>query len=390
MNPDQARSIDDVIERAARASTDEIIEVVRRSAMSAGAKDALILLVDYEQRSLNPLTADGETLDIDGSIGGVAYRTGKLVQIETETGWCLWAPLVDGRARLGVLRIDVAELTPDVEAWARTFADVVNLLVMARSVYGDAVERVRRNRPFDLATELRYSFLPPEAFAAGDVDVAAVLEPAYEVAGDGFDYALTDGILDVNITDAVGHGLTSSRVANLVTASLRWSRRHGLSLVDSYREASRVVDEEAGDARFVTALLGRLDVTSGGLDLLNAGHPLPLLLRGGRHPVDLACPPTLPIGVGVPPTPPRLCRWGLEPGDALLFYTDGVVEARAPDGTEFGRDRLTDFLVQAAASDELPSELLRRLVHHILAHAAAPIHDDACMVMVRWQPPPRS
>ncbi len=78
----------------------------------------------------------------------------------------------------------------------------------------------------------------------------------------------------------------------------------------------------------------------------------------------------------------------LQPGDTVVLYTDGVVEARGPDGQEFGVDRLRDLLEREAASERAPEEVLRRLVRAVLDHQAGLLRDDATLVLLQWAGPP--
>jgi serine phosphatase RsbU (regulator of sigma subunit) len=77
----------------------------------------------------------------------------------------------------------------------------------------------------------------------------------------------------------------------------------------------------------------------------------------------------------------------LHPGDRLLLYTDGVTEARDPDGVMFGTDRLVDFVTRASAEDIPTPETMRRLVAAIQNHQQQPLHDDATVVFLEWMPP---
>jgi serine phosphatase RsbU (regulator of sigma subunit) len=79
-----------------------------------------------------------------------------------------------------------------------------------------------------------------------------------------------------------------------------------------------------------------------------------------------------------------LVRTSLQPGDTVVLYTDGVVEARGPDGAEFGVDRLVDLLEREASSERAPEEVLRRLVRAVLDHQGGPLRDDATLVLLRW------
>ena len=103
--------------------------------------------------------------------------------------------------------------------------------------------------------------------------------------------------------------------------------------------------------RFATGLLGQLHTDTGAFRWLNAGHPLPLLIRDG-HVRSLTCHPRLPFGIGhmQPDRDWEIAEDQLQPGDGLLLFTDGVVEARKPGGEDFGLDRLMEFLHTAFAA----------------------------------------
>jgi serine phosphatase RsbU (regulator of sigma subunit) len=121
----------------------------------------------------------------------------------------------------------------------------------------------------------------------------------------------------------------------------------------------------------------------------NAGHPLPLLLRQGRVIGELACPPTPPWGVdGRVPT---VTTEQLEPGDCVLVYTDGITEARTPDGELFGVERLIDFMDRHAAESLRPEQTLSRVVAGVRDHQGTDaLRDDATALMVQWNGPGRS
>lgn len=81
-----------------------------------------------------------------------------------------------------------------------------------------------------------------------------------------------------------------------------------------------------------------------------------------------------------------MCREQLEPGDRVLFYTDGITEARDDRGKEFGLHRLVDFVIRHNA-DGLPvPETLRRLVRSVMAYNSGRLQDDATVLLVEWQP----
>jgi serine phosphatase RsbU (regulator of sigma subunit) len=237
-----------------------------------------------------------------------------------------------------------------------------------------------------LAAELRWAMLPPLTFTSEAVSVACVLEPAYEVAGDAFDYAVNDEVLHLAIFDAMGHGLEASRMANLAVGSYRHSRRQGLDLLETFTAMDAVVAEQFGPDQFVTGQLARVDLGTGWLWWVNAGHPRPMLLRRGLPIEDLQCETSLPLGLGSVPTSVAEVR--LEPGDALLFLTDGVIEARSPGSELFGRHRLANLWADVAAtSGHVPAEVMRKLCHSVLDHQKGRLQDDATLLLLTWTGP---
>jgi serine phosphatase RsbU (regulator of sigma subunit) len=259
-------------------------------------------------------------------------------------------------------------------------ATIAAHLVVAKSAFGDKLLLTRRLRDMDLAAELRWSMLPPLTFTNDRVALAGMLEPAYEIAGDAFDYAVNGDVAHVAIIDAMGHGLEASRMANLAVGSYRHSRRRGLDLEETFAAMDKVVADQFGTERFVTGQLVRLDLTDGCLTWVNAGHPRPLLWRDGAPADDLTCETSLPLGMGY--VPAEVAQVTLQPGDAVLFLTDGVLEARSPDGEFFGRSRLARMWTEAARSGQVPAEVLRRLCHAILDHQQGELQDDATLLLV--------
>ena len=207
------------------------------------------------------------------------------------------------------------------------------------------------------------------------------LEPAYDIAGDAFDYAVGSDLLDFAIIDGMGHGIASTLLTGLAVGAYRHARRSGASILDMHTAIDEALTANYDDESFATGIVGRLAFGTGRLEWSCAGHPPPLLLRGRKVVAELTNDPVLPFGLRGRPT---LSTADLEPDDALLLYTDGVTEARAADGELFGLDRLTDLLEQEAASGRPPEEMLRRLVRALTRApargAARRRHAAACAV----------
>jgi serine phosphatase RsbU (regulator of sigma subunit) len=349
-----------------------------------GGRDVQLYLADLGQEVLLRAGGDGELeLDIDATVPGRCYRTLSAATTEQDEGRRAWVPMLDGADRLGVLGATFDDADGDAIEALLQIAGLTAELMVARAQYGDALALGRRRRRLTLASELRWAMLPPLTFATDRVTMSAVVEPAYDIAGDSFDYSMYGRMAHVGVFDAMGHGLEASRVVNLVIGAYRHGRRIGLDVGDTYRVMDAAVRDQFGESTFATGIMAELDTDTGELHVLLAGHHPPLLLRDGRLIGQLEVEPTLPIGIGDPS--PAVGTFSLQPDDRVLLFSDGVIEARDADGELFGVERLADFLVRAAASKEPLPETMRRLSKAILLHQAGRLDDDATLLVVEWR-----
>ena len=184
------------------------------------------------------------------------------------------------------------------------------------------------------------------------------------------------------VIDAVGHGLPAALLAGVAISAYRHGRRNGLDLPGLATAVDDAIAGQIGGSQFATAVLVRLNLDTGVLAWINAGHPQPLILRGSSL-VDLPhCPPARPLGLLA--GRPAVGGTRLEPGDRLLLYTDGITEARSPTGDFFGEGRLADHVSAAASSGDPTPETVRRLMAGVLAHQGGRLQDDASVVVLEW------
>ena len=393
MTPPLLPSDEDPIRALVRAShhlpADRLGTVVARHARGLGALDAVVYLADHAQHELVPVRGedvpDRPVLTIDGSVGGRAFRRVAPVRSPAEDAPAtVWLPLLDGAERIGVLEFVVpGALPPAFEDDARSFASLVAELAVTRDAYSDVLSRLRRRRPLTLAAEIQWELLPPLTYASERVVITGALEPTYEIGGDTFDYAVNGSVVEFAVLDAVGHGLPAALLTTAAVGAYRHARRAGLDLPAVAAAMDAVVGGQFSGSRFATAAIARLDLETGLLRWVNCGHPDPLLVRDGVLLRPPACPPARPVGLLA--GEPEVCEVQLRPGDRVLLYTDGVVEARSPDGAFFGEERLADLVVRAELAGDPPPETMRRLMGSVMEHQAGQLQDDASIVLVEWR-----
>lgn len=388
---ERAEIVSDLLRRSATTAPDLLAADVGAALAGAGADHLVLYVIDYDQAQLVPLgfgidlaRGEGGAVPVEGTMAGRAWQTQQVLSAPTEDGWRVWAPLVQRAERLGVLEAGFGVLDDDTMALCGDLGHLVGHLVRTADHYTDAVEVRRRRKDMSLAAEMQWDMLlPPLAFRCPDLEVAGRLEPAYEVGGDAFDYAFNDGVLSFAFLDAMGHSVHSTVASALVLAAYRHARRRGLPLAETAGSIDDVLSAQFAGEVFVTGHLGQLEVATGEITWVNAGHPDALVARRGRVCAELHAPPWRPLGLGLAPA--GVGRFRLEPGDRVLFYSDGVVEARPAGGEQWGIERLRDRFEVHLADGMAAAETLRRIIAEVCAHRGAPLADDASLLLIDWR-----
>ncbi|MET7301781.1 SpoIIE family protein phosphatase [Embleya sp. NPDC005575] len=390
--------------RACRhAVLEDLPGLITTYARPLGLVRPLIYLVDVQQQVLRLVPGRGADegvggeapeaeLRVDATLAGRAFQSAEPVEAPTGADEGepeeprprrLWLPLTDGAERLGVLGLETDDVDDGAVDRALDLALVVGLLLVSKRAYSDSYERLVRTRPMGLAAEMQWTLMPPGSFAGEQATVSAALEPAYEMGGDAYEYAVDGDTAHLAVFDAMGHDTSAGLTVALALAGCRTSRRHGVGLVETSEAIEAALLEQFGRSRYATAIIGRLDLLTGLLTWVNRGHHPPVLVRNGQWVATLERPPAHPMGTDMG-LPVALYEEQLEPGDWLLLYTDGVTEARNPQGEIFGLDRFVDFVIRHIA-DGLPApETLRRLIRAIREYHHDQLHDDATILLLQW------
>ncbi len=384
---DTAEALRRLLADSQQARPEDLPAIVDRVAGYLGATSITMYVADLSQRVLVPLGhswSDDNVVPIDGTVAGRAYVSSQ--QLTGPDGTSGWLPVCNGADRIGVLHVEAHPITEARITGFEEVATLVGELLASRTFYSDLIERARRRRPMSVPAELLRAQLPPLTFATSRLTISGILEPCYRVGGDAFDYAVNGDMAHLALFDAVGHGgeggLRAAMLASIALAAYRNARRGQYTLADTYRHIDTVIRDH-DLAGLITGVLAELDQTTGRLRAISAGHPGGYLLRAGAVVKALPAPTALPVSMG-DLGEPAVATEDLEPGDQLLLYTDGVIEARDRDGAFFGAERLVDFAARAAADGMSLPETTRRLVHAILEYQDGNLQDDATVLMVRW------
>src|SRR5918998_1363349 len=351
-----------------------------------------IYLADYDQRRLIPLpggdSAGREPLGLDTTLAGRAFRLVDIVATDAQDRPRLWIPLLDGVERLGVLEVTLLTSgdlrDPRLREQCQWLSALIGHLVTITTQYGDGLDTARRQQPRTPAAELIWELLPPLTAGTDTFVLAGMVEPSYAVGGDAFDYALSQDTASLAIFDAMGHTLDAGLIGATVLAAYRSTRRDGHGLYDQARAIDETIIGQFRPGPFATGVLAQLELATGRLRYLAAGHAHPLVLRSGKVVKTLTGGRRPPFGVDTPEL--TIAEEILQPGDWLVLHTDGITKARNHTGEHFGQTRLIDFLEREAAASHPPPETVRRLTHAVMAHQNGPLQDDATILLAHWTP----
>ncbi|MDQ1009518.1 hypothetical protein QFZ82_004003 [Streptomyces sp. V4I23] len=375
-----------LLDRAHEMPPQLIAPLIAEEVARVGGRDISILLQDYAQLLLVPLPGRRLTLSGPEPIGespaGTAFLRAIPVEVPQADGVRMYLPLLDGSDQVGVLAVTLETVDDDDRRLLRRLAGLIADMLVTKHSYTDQFFLTRRREPMSVAAEIQWSLLPPLAMAVPQVAVAGILEPAYSVAGDSFDYALNDDILHVAVIDAMGHGLNAATMATVAIGAYRHSRRAGIGLSEIYTFMDRAVAEQFGPEHFVTAQMMRLDIATGHLQWVNAGHPAPLLIREHEVLRQLESPTTLPVGFGG--EEPQVSEQILQRGDRVLCFTDGLIEEHEAGEEQFGEEQLIHWVNRVEQAEEGVRAVVRSLSHTLKEERGGSTSDDATLFLIEW------
>jgi len=243
-------------------------------------------------------------------------------------------------------------------------------------------QRDRLLQELELAAQVQRLFLPVGRPAIAGLEIAGMMQPARVVSGDYYDYTSLDAhTIQIVIADVAGKGVPAALLMSAMAAAMRLEANHDRNMLELVGRLNTEIHSVAGDERYVTLLLAELDTQKRTVRYVNCGHNPGLLFRAKTGMVtrmNSSCPP---IGIFLDEHC-ELASAYLNAGDVLVFYTDGVTEAKNHFGEEFGTERLSD-VVRGGAS--LSAEGLMNDIFSSAANFCSEVgfHDDVTILVVK-------
>ncbi len=248
-------------------------------------------------------------------------------------------------------------------------------------------EKERIGAELDVATHIQKSMLPcdfPAFPERSEIDIYATMDPAKEVGGDFYDFFMVDERhLAIVVADVSGKGVPAALFMVIGKTLIKDHTESGSDLGKVFAEVNDLLCESNSEGLFITAFEGVLDLVTGDLDFVNAGHEMPFICRAGEE----YKPHKLKAGfvlAGMEGIKYRAGRITLAPGDKIFQYTDGVTEATNGANELYGMERLEKALNTDVS--RTPSQLLPEIKADIDRFVGdAPQFDDITMLCLEYK-----
>ena len=334
---------------------------------------SVIVRVAEESRPLLTSNAqDDARLKAHHSVAVLGLRSILCVPLQIK-GSLLGVIYVDNRLQSGIFQPADLDLLTAIASSAATAIENARL-------YQVAVEQGRLERELQMARDLQASLLPREAPRLAGWDFAAYWQPARQVSGDFYDFIPTEQGVGVVIADVSDKGMPAALFMALSRTIVRASLIRADSPAAGMTQANRLICADSPNSMFVTLFNAQI-TASGDLIYVNAGHNPPYLYRAAAdQPLRLA---RTGMALGIDDT----LRFEqhtahLDPGDTLILYTDGMLDALNARGEEFGDTRLRRVCARHCA--EPAAQIIAALRDEVLTFVGdQPLADDCTVVIVK-------
>lgn len=292
----------------------------------------------------------------------------------------------DCKAALGLINKANNNFTAGDAKLLAALAQQVATLIKNFLTHQKLIIEERLSRELEIAAEIQESLLPTKLPQVGGLSIAVASIPASEVGGDFYDFiTINDRQLTLVIGDVAGKGIPAAMLTSVTRTMLRVEALRGEPPHAIIHQANNVLHQDLSRAdSFVTVFVATINTYEGTLSYASAGHTPAILWRAETFSTEQLKATSPPIGIfGYQGDITRTIA--LNPGDTLIFYTDGITEAQAPNGDFFGLNRLL-YLIESKASE--PPEMLQQYIQAEIAsfRRNSLSRDDATLLIVKMLP----
>jgi serine phosphatase RsbU (regulator of sigma subunit) len=282
----------------------------------------------------------------------------------------MFAPMVDRGAVLGIIHVSGDENRPFTSAdleLLNGMAVTSAMMLQKTLMHAESLQRDRLKYDLELAAKIQKSFLPREVISVEGVELVAEYRAAYAIGGDFYDvFWVGEDRLAVFIGDISGKGISAALLMARISSELRVAALAHVEPVAVMQAMNEVILASDQPELFFTAIYFTYDVKTGDVVLANAGHPTPYLCQSNGIVRPIAEGASSAIGILDDPGF-TATTFQLAPGDSLVLYTDGIVEAADNRGKLYGSERLESCL--AGIRTTRPNEIAERILRSVEEYA---------------------
>jgi phosphoserine phosphatase RsbU/P len=236
----------------------------------------------------------------------------------------------------------------------------------------------RQQRELEDARLIQRGLLPTVVPRVGGIDLAVAWQPANGVGGDCFDTLTFARSVGISIADIAGKGLPAALLMSNLQAAVRAFAQEAVAPSSVCASVNRLLCRNMASGRFATFCFARIEPDAGRVIYSNAGHNPPLLVRADGTTATLS-DGGMVLGI-FPDNAYEQRTVAVSPGDRIIFYTDGITEARSAEGEEYGEERLE---TAALASRTQPVEVMKEaLMADVNGFTDGTFEDDATLIVV--------
>ena len=389
---------------------DEALDNVMDAIMHVtNAQRGFLMIADTETNTLRVLVArgiDGETIESEGystTIVGEVVKTRQSLLTNNaqfdnrfDAGQSiimrglraiLCAPMQVQNRLIGVVYVDTTMKTgafrPTDQALLDAVCGIAARAIENARLFGVAVEKGRLERELQMASEIQRNLLPAQMPSAKGYDIVPHWEAAREVAGDFYDaFELGDNRFAAVIADVSDKGAPAALFMAVARTLLRSSAYAGSDPVETVSRTNDLLVADAEESGMFVTVFYSLFEPNGHCVHVNGGHNPPAIYRAATNSVEYLPQGGRALG-WFPDNPVQAVELQMNPGDVIVYYTDGLTEAENPNADDYGEARLSQALLQSAnkSAQAIRDDILADVERFC---AGQPPFDDLTMLVVRY------